>query len=304
VSPRTHAVVLNWNGGEDNLVCLRSLLEQGLAPERVVFVDNASSDGSLERVRAAHPALEFVVNAKNLGYGHGSNRGIERALALGAEAVLLVNNDLAFAPGALAALEEELARDPGIGIVGPRIVYAREPARIWAAGGRMTWRANLTTLVGHRALDGPEFRGTLDVDYVPGAALLVRRAVLERVGLFEGEYFAYHEDVELCLLAREAGWRVVCAGRALALHDAHRSTGGGYNPRRKYMMGVNTVWFLRRHGTPGRWLSFLVFDVLALPLAWLVRAPLGEGAGVLAKARGTWDGLRGRRVSEEVLRGL
>ena len=132
--------------------------------------------------------------------------------------------------------------------------------------------------------------------------MLVRRALFERAGLLDGDYFAYHEDVEFCMKAREAGFEVRLVGEKRALHDAHHSTGGGYNPARKYMMGVNTVWFLRRHGTPARWASFLLFDVASLPFAWLARAWRGEGAGVRAKALGTLDGLCGRRVTEQALR--
>ena len=91
-------------------------------------------------------------------------------------------------------------------------------------------------------------------------------------------------------------------GQLSALHDAHSTTGGGYNTRRKYMMGVNTIWFLRAHGTPLRWLSVFLFDVLTLPFLWLLRSFSGEGAAVRAKARGLWHGLRGRRVTEESLR--
>jgi len=68
------------------------------------------------------------------------------------------------------------------------------------------------------------------------------------------------------------------------------------------MMAVNTVHFLRRHGTPGRWLSFWLFDVATLPLVWLYRALRGEGRAVRAKARGTWDGLRGVQITAERLR--
>ena len=81
----------------------------------------------------------------------------------------------------------------------------------------------------------------------------------------------------------------------------YQGSGGGYSPGRKYMMAVNTVWFLRRHGTPARWLSFLVFDVLTLAPPVVVGALDGRLPGVLAKARGTWDGLRGRRVTRERL---
>jgi hypothetical protein len=292
--------VLNWNGGEKNLACLRSLRAQRLAPERIVFVDNASTDGSRERVAREFPGLVVLANAENLGYGHGTNRGIAHALAAGAERLWLVNNDVTFPPGTLAALEEGLA---GVGgVVAPRVLFAHPPERVWCAGGILDFRANLSTMLGHGEPDGARFRVTREVDYVPGCALLAARAVFERVGLLEGDYFAYHEDVEFCWKAKQAGFAVRVIGAVAAHHDAHASTGGGYNPRRKYMMALNTVRFLRRHGTPGRWLSFWVFDVLSLPFVWAYRVTRGEGGAVVAKARGTWDGLRGRRVTAERLR--
>ncbi len=298
----TWAVVVNWNGGERNLLCLRSLIDQGLDPGRIVFVDNASNDGSAERARATFPGLLVLQNESNLGYGHGNNRGIERALAGGAERVLLVNNDVTFPAGTLAGLEAALERGPGI--VGPRVLFERPGDRVWCAGGVLTFRANLSTMIGHGRADGPEFQRTREVDYVPGCAMLVSREVFARVGLLEGEYFAYHEDVDFCWQARHAGFPVRVIGELAARHDAHSSTGGGYNALRKYMMGVNTIWFLRRHGTPRRWLSFLVFDVLSLPFALVYRGLRGEGGAVLAKARGTWDGLRGRKVTAERVREL
>jgi hypothetical protein len=298
----TWAVVLNWNGGEKNLACVRSLLAQGLAAERIVFVDNASTDGSRERVRAEFRGLCVLENATNRGYGHGTNRGIEHALAHGAERVLLVNNDVVFPEGTLPGLEAALAE--GAGIVGPRVLFARGNALLWCAGGRITFRTNLSTLLGHGEPDGPAYQVTRDVDYVPGCAMLVARAVFEEIGLLEGDYFAYHEDVEFCWKAKRVGFPVRVIGAHAAFHDAHSSTGGGYNALRKYMMAVNTVRFLRRHGTPTRWLSFWLFDVLSLPLVWLYRAFRGEGRAVLGKARGTWDGLRGRQVTAERLQEL
>ena len=142
------------------------------------------------------------------------------------------------------------------------------------------------------------------MDYVPGCAMLVAREVFTRIGLLEGDYFAYHEDVEFCWKAKQAGFPVRMIGAVAAHHDAHSSTGGGYNPLRKYMMAVNTVRFLRRHGTLTRWLGFWLFDVASLPFVWVYRALRGEGAAVVAKARGTWDGLRGRQVTAERLREL
>lgn len=300
----TWAVVVNWNGGEDNLECLGSLIADGLSAQHVVFVDNASTDGSPDAVARAFPAVRLIRNERNEGYGHGTNRGVELALREGAELVFLVNNDVTFPRGLLALLGEALRADPGVGVVGPRLVYRDDPGRLWCAGGRMTYRQNLSVLLGHDQADGPRWLEARDVDYVPGCAMLVRREVFERIGLLDGEYFAYHEDIEFCLKARAAGFRVRLIGEGLAYHAAHASTGGGYNPHRKYMMGVNTIWFLRRYGTPARWLSFVVFDVLTLPFVWALRAWRGEGRSVRAKARGLFDGLRGRRVTAEALRSL
>ena len=298
----TWAVILNWNGGERNVTCLRWLVAQGIAPERIVFVDNASTDGSTHETVSVFPDLHVLRNEHNVGYGHGTNQGIERALEEGAENVFLVNNDLTLSDGTLEGLLRALKERPDVGIVGPRIVFEREPGTIWCAGGLMTWRQNLSTMIGHGCPDGPEYRRTREVDYVPGCAMLVRRAVFEDVGMLQGDYFAYHEDVELCVKAGSAGHRTLVVGELLARHDAHSSTGGGYNPTRKYLMGMNTVWFLREHGTLGRWLSFLVYDVLSLPFVWCFRVGRGEGAAVRAKAMGMLDAARGRRVTAEALK--
>jgi GT2 family glycosyltransferase len=166
----------------------------------------------------------------------------------------------------------------------------------------LTWRENLSTLRGHLEPDGPQWREARAVDYVPGCALLARREVLEKVGLFDAQYFAYMEDVDLCLRARRAGFEVWLVGEAAVQHATSAATGGGYNPRRKYMMGVNSVWFLRRHAHAEEWLRFFVFDVLSLPFLWLAGIFRGRGKAVAAKALGILDGLRGKRVTAEAIR--
>lgn len=300
-TPQVFAVVVNWNGGEGNLTTIRSLLDQGVPQRSVVFVDNGSRDGSRERVREAFPDLLTIDNEENIGFGHAVNQGIRLALDEGAELVFLSNNDIEFPPGTLRHLQRVLEQRPDLGVVGPRIVYRDAPGVVWAAGGTLSFRQNLTTLIGHRREDRPDFQRTVEVDFVPGCALLVRREVIERAGMMEGDYFAYLEDVDFCVRACQSGFGVACVGEALALHSPHSSTGGGYNPRRKYMMAVNAIWFLRRHGTPRRWLQFIAFDVLTLPALFLAGLFNGRSRSVLAKLVGTLDGLRGRHVTSQVL---
>ncbi|MBL8863302.1 MAG: glycosyltransferase family 2 protein [Planctomycetes bacterium] len=299
---RVVAVVANWNGGEENLDCLRSLARNGLEGPDVVFVDNGSTDGSLARVRAEFPAATIVANARNEGFGEASNQGARLALARGAELVFFVNNDVVLPAGTLERLTRELRLDPSLGIVGPRVLYRDDPGRVWAAGGLLTWRQNLSTLVGHGAADDQRFRATRDVDYVAGCALLATRDCLEQVGLFDATFFAYMEDVDLCLRAKAAGFGVRVVGEASALHRTSSATGGGYNPRRKWMMGVNSIWFLRRHGRPAQWARFVAFDVLPLPVLWVAGLFRGRAKAVLAKGLGILDGLRGKRVTAEAIR--
>ncbi len=297
---RTIAVVVNWNGGDENLRCIAALLAQGAALERILFVDNASSDGSLETVQRRFPSVEILRQSENLGYGGGNNRGIARALELGAQAVLVVNNDLTLDAGCLAVLQRALASDAQLGAVGPRVLV-RGRRVIWAAGGSLTWRQNLTTLRGFGAPDGPEFQSDVDVDYLPGCALLLRREALEQVGMFDDSYFAYTEDVDLGVRLSRAGFRSRVIGAVAAQHAPSSSTGGGYNPRRKYMMAVNSVWFLRRYAGAREWARFALYDVGSLPLVLVDGFCRGHFKAALAKAVGLVDGWRGRRISAGVV---
>ncbi len=299
---RVAAVVANWNGGEENLDCLRSLVAHGIAEPDVVFVDNGSTDGSLERVVAQFPRAAVIQNGTNLGFGEASNQGARLALERGADLVFFVNNDVVLSAGTLDRLTRELERDPRVGIVGPRVLYRDDPARVWAAGGMLTWRENLSTLVGHGERDAPEFHATRDVDYVAGCALLATRACLERVGLFDATYFAYMEDVDLCLRAKHAGFGVRVVGEVSVLHATSSATGGGYNPRRKWMMGVNSIWFLRRHARAPQWIRFAAFDVVPLPFLWIAGLFRGRAKAVAAKGLGIVDGLRGKRVTADAIR--
>ena len=298
------AVVVNWNGGEQNLACLASLEDAGLPPERVIFVDNGSTDGSLERVKADYAELRTIENKSNLGFGAGANQGAKLALEAGASAVFFVNNDVTLPVGSVTRLVEHLLSDAKIGVLGPRVLYPAAEngvSRVWCAGGSMTWRQNLSTLRGHGALDGPEYRAVEDVDYIAGCAMIVRREVLETVGNFEDAYFAYMEDVDLCLRTSKAGWRVLHAGDVACYHAPSSATGGGYNPRRKYMQGVNSVHFLRTYGGTREWLRFVLFDVLTLPFLWIAGLFQGRAKAAIAKGVGIVHGLLGRRVEAKQL---
>ncbi|MBN2490158.1 MAG: glycosyltransferase family 2 protein [Planctomycetes bacterium] len=289
---RVLAVVLNYNGGADVLACLDTLRAQTWPALEVLVIDNASTDGSLAAVRARHPEAAVIANDTNRGFCAASNQGLNRAVAGGHAAALLVNDDVLLDPDCVAQLVTALERDPAVGVVGPKVLFEPERDRIWCAGGVLDYRQNLSRLRGHWQ-PADRFAEPGAVDYVPGCALLVRREALEAAGRLEEDYFAYLEDVEFCYRVRRAGFAVRYEPGARAYHRVSRASGDRYSPLRKYLNARNSVHFLRRHGTVRAWLAFWLFDVVTLPAAWLHQALRGRGAAVRAKARGIWRGLRG-----------
>jgi GT2 family glycosyltransferase len=289
------AVVLTWNGREDTLACLASLAVIPDRPERVVVVDNDSSDGTAEAVAERFPEVELVRTGANLGFAGGNNRGIERALALGADHVLILNNDAEVEPGAIRALVDAAGERPDAGSLGAKILFADPPGLVWFAGADYDPRRGYNGRQrGYREPDGPQFAGTRETDRACGAAMLVPRAVLERVGGFDEELFLYTEDVEWSLRAAEAGYRHLVVGDSVVRHHVSASGGGESSPLTLYYGLRNSLVVCERHAPLGRlatWRRRLV--LLGAHLAQAVLAP-GRVTGVRAVVAGFRDGLARR----------
>ncbi|MGH7895674.1 MAG: glycosyltransferase, partial [Candidatus Binatia bacterium] len=138
------AVVVHWQDPAETLACVESLRAE--PPARIIVVDNGAREpiGALLAARAPH--VTVIRESENLGYAGGANVGIRAALAAGARIVLLLNNDARVGPGAQAAAGAALAVDPHIAVVGAKVVTREDPARLWLAWGRVTYRQSLVAL--------------------------------------------------------------------------------------------------------------------------------------------------------------
>ncbi len=219
--PRLSIVIVTYNSRADVEACLHSLTrDRPRIDHEIVVVDNASSDGTAEAVRARWPAVRVLDAGGNVGFAAGNNIGIRQTFG---ELVLLLNPDTIVPPGAIDSLVRVLDRDPGAAAAGPRLVDAEGRAEL--SFGRMIsplaeFRQKLLVTGHDRRVPGISHyverttRRARPVDWVSGACLLVRRVDAESVGLLDERYFMYAEDVDFCAaLRRPRPSRAVHAGR-------------------------------------------------------------------------------------------
>jgi GT2 family glycosyltransferase len=245
--PRVAIVVLNYNGLEDTCLCLKSLGALDPAPHRVILVDNASAIDPEAAARALMPDLVYIRTDRNLGYAGGNNRGIERALELGADFVIVLNNDTTVARDLLAGLLDAFARDPAIGIVGPVINFLDEPERVMTDG--VLFNPGPGTVFFHRVTVPLDARppALVPVDIVNGCCMMIRREVLRSAGAFDESFFIVHEESDLCLRAARAGFRLAVLGRTLVWHKGSSSFERSGRQLQRYYDQRNLYFLLRRH---------------------------------------------------------
>ena len=295
---RTLAViVLSWNGcalTRDTLASLAACRVPEGWRLRTWVVDNASSDGSPAMVAREFPGVDLVALAENRRFAGGNNEGLRRALEAGADAVMLLNNDVLADPALLEKLLAALGEDPGAGAVTPLIYFAPPSDRIWYAGGRCRpWLAH-SSHRGIRERDRGQYRSLEATGYLTGCCLLATADAWRRVGLLDERYFIYAEDADWSLRARAAGFRLLFVPTARLWHRVSASSGGAMNPWKVYQrLRANVTLWARHTRGPARltWLPALLVQQAAYALLLLAR---GRAAAAAAVPRALLDALLGR----------
>lgn len=253
-------VILNYNTRELLRNCLRSLEAQTGVHHAVCVVDNASSDGSAEMVAAEFPHVLLLRNAANVGYAAGNNRGLRAfgfPAAPQARYALLLNPDTVVPPQALRDLVAFADANPGVGIVGPKLVLPNGALDLACRRSFPTPAVSFYRLVGLSKLFPKSRRFArynltyldedeqADVDAVVGACMMVRAEAIACVGLLDEQFFMYGEDLDWCLRVKQAGYRVVYYPRVVVQHVKRAASRSSAKARYEFQ---RAMWlFYRKH---------------------------------------------------------
>lgn len=248
---RVYIIILNWNGWQMTLDCLKSLSSintDGLKVE-IVVVDNGSADDSINKIenekikdKNDKLKLQIIRNDKNLGFAEGNNIGIRYALKQGADYICLLNNDTRVDKNFLSELVICAENNPQAGVIGGKIYFEKdhefhkdrysEPERgkvIWYAGGLIDWKNVYGSNRGVDEVDKGQYDEEIETDYVNGCLMLLRANVIKQIGLFNKKYFLYYEDTDLSVRIKKAGYSLLYCPKAIIWHINAGSSGTGSN---------------------------------------------------------------------------
>jgi hypothetical protein len=303
-APKVTVIILTWNRVDDVVTCLDSFSAVTYPNLEVVVVDNASADETVETLRAKYDWITLIVNDDNLGYVGGNNVGIKYALEKGTDYVFILNSDTKMMPSCLDELVRTMQADPRIAIAGAKNLYMQNPAFTWGKYGVLNWGPMLCRTHGRFVRDYPE-SSPKDVDWVIGNGCMMSREALEKVGIFDEEFFQVNEDVDWCMRARKLGYRVVYVDTAAIQHrgassaDLSKPIVFSYG----YFLGRNAILFAKKHANPFQFAWLLLMMVIgvtgrisAIALGAAIRAVMSQEHFVT----GMLDGFAGRLRRDKI----
>lgn len=276
-------VIVSWNTREYLKACLRSVYADQPDVE-VIVVDNASTDGSADMVEHEFPQAKLIRNADNYGFARAANQGIK---ASSGRYVLLLNPDSKVCPGALKALVEFADSHAEGGLFGPKILNAdgslqsscRRFPSPQAALFRNTFLGRLfpkNRYVAEYLMAEWDHSTPREVDWLSGAALMLRRSMLDEIGLLDERFFMYCEDVDIAYRAKQAGWKAFYFPGATVVHFLAKSSDQAPN-RMIWLFHRSMYAFFKKHYAP-KWSAILR---LIVPIGVFARAALFIGNNYL-----------------------
>lgn len=279
--PKVSVIIVNWNGDLFLERCLIALMTQTVKPHEVILVDNASSDGSVDRLRQ-FPFVRLMAQNQNTGFARGNNLAIE-AVSSESEWIALMNPDAFAEPLWLEELLTAARRNPAFDVFGSKLVNAADTSVLDGVGDAyhvsgLVWR------MAHGMPSSNAAAGAIEVFSACAAAALYRRSALRELGGFDEDYFCYVEDVDLGFRLKLAGRRCLYVPQSVAHHVGSGTTGGQHSDFALYHGHRNLVWTFVKD-MPGVLFWLLLPMHVALNLATVIWFALRGRGGVVLRAK-------------------
>jgi GT2 family glycosyltransferase len=221
--PLVSIVLLNWNNYRDTIVCIQSLKKIDYNNYLIVIVDNCSAGDDVKILRGIVPEnVKIIQNPSNLGFTGGCNVGIEYSQSIGAEYTLLLNNDTEVDPSFLANLVFAIQSDQNVAIATPCIFYHAKPNTIWMAGGHIN-KFRASGVSNTKENNSIEIK---KISFASGCCMLLRNDIIKKVGSFNEKFFAYVEDVELCLRVIKNNNSIIYVPQSRIYHKVNATSTG------------------------------------------------------------------------------
>jgi len=285
--PMVSIILVNYNQPEVTYECLKSLKTLHYPSIEIWVVDNNSN--SEKRIdRKFFPEVNYIQSETNLGFAGGNNLAITRCKG---DFILLLNNDTEVESELLTELLDTFSKHSDAGIVSPKILFYQTNTIQYAGTGAinpLTCRGNTN---GYKEIDRGQFNYTRKTDLSHGACMMIKREVIEKVGLLSEAFFLYYEEYDFCEMAKRQGFSIYFNGLTRVFHKESVSV-GKLSSLKMYYMAKNRVLFAKRNFKGWQKIvSIAYYYLLALPKNVFVEALNGRYNNSRAALRGAFDSL-------------
>lgn len=285
-------ISVNYNGLAYTCRMIDSIYRFETYPFKIIIVDNGSKENEAETLQRQYPGITVIRSEKNLGFAGGNNLGIQQC---DTDFIFLLNNDTEIKAPVLEKLAERMESQPRIGCVSPKIRFAFENAPIQFAGYTPLSAVTLRNhLIGFKEEDKGQYDIPHPTPFAHGAAMMVKKEVIDKAGLMPENYFLYYEELDWCEQIKKAGYEIWYEPASCIYHYESASTGQG-SPLRTYYMARNRLLYAQRnrHGII-RPLAYLYQICIVSPKNILIYALKGDRKLIVPTLRGIWNGITGK----------
>jgi len=254
-------IIVNWNGKDDTIECLSSINKLSYDQKKYeifpIVIDNGSQDNSVKIIKEKFSNIKILESSENLGFAAGNNLGIKYALLNNSDLFLLINNDTILDKNIISNLSDEIDNcENKEGIIAPKIYFApgyeyhlerykkNELGNVfWYAGGIIDWNNMICSHRGVDEVDIGQYNTKKETDFASGCCMLIKKEIVEKIGLFDKKYFMYLEDVDYCLRVKKAGYKIIYQPKAIIWHKNASSSGKPGSTLHNYYLTRNRLIF-------------------------------------------------------------